>query len=87
LSIFAFQNKKLIEPWIESFRKFGQFSDSEKPKATKSLPLDLSKQEKKESQLTSFSKKEFTLQLSPVDLNSSLENNKSFIFKARIIEK
>ena len=32
-------------------------------------------------------KKEFTLQLSPVDLNSSLENNKSFIFKARIIEK
>ena len=87
LSIFAFQNKKLIEPWIESFRKFGQFSDSEKPKATKSLPLDLSKQEKKESQLTSFPKKEFTLQLSPVDLNSSLENNKSFIFKARIIEK
>ncbi|MDC0547649.1 twin-arginine translocase subunit TatC, partial [Opitutales bacterium] len=69
LSIFAFQNKKLIEPWIESFRKFGQFSDSEKPKATKSLPLDLSKQEKKESQLTSFPKKEFTLQLSPVDLN------------------
>jgi len=87
LSIFAFQNKKLIEPWIKSFRKFGQFSDSEKPKATKSLPLDLSKQEKKESQLTSFPKKEFTLQLSPVDLNSSLENNKSFIFKARIIEK
>ena len=87
LSIFAFQNKKLIEPWIESFRKFGQFSDSEKPKATKSLPLDLSKQEKKESQLTSFPKKEFTLQLYPVDLNSSLENNKSFIFKARIIEK
>ena len=87
LSIFAFQNKKLIEPWIESFRKFGQFSDSEKPKATKSLPLDLSKQEKKESQLTSFPKEEFTLQLSPVDLNSSLENNKSFIFKARIIEK
>lgn len=87
LSIFAFQNKKLIEPWIESFRKFGQFSDSEKPKATKSLPLDFSKQEKKESQLTSFPKKEFTLQLSPVDLNSSLENNKSFIFKARIIEK
>jgi Tat protein translocase TatC len=87
LSIFAFQNQKLIEPWIESFRKFGQFSESEKPPNTESLSVDLPKQEKKEIRATSFAAKEFTLELSPVDLNSSLENNKSLIFKARIIEK
>lgn len=87
LSIFAFQNQKLIEPWIESFRKFGQFSESEKPPNTESLSVDLPKQEKKEIRATSFPAKEFTLELSPVDLNSSLENNKSLIFKARIIEK
>ena len=87
LSIFAFQNQKLIEPWIESFRKFGQFSESEKPQNTESLSVDLPKQEKKEIRATSFPAKEFTLELSPVDLNSSLENNKPLIFKARIIEK
>lgn len=86
LGIFAFQNQKLIQPWIESFRKFGQFSDLEKPKARKSLTDDLPKLEKKENQLTSFPNENFILQLSPVDMNSSLENNKSFIFKARIIE-
>ena len=87
LSIFAFQNQKLIEPWIESFRKFGQFSESEKHQNTESLSVDLLKQEKKEIRATSFPAKEFTLELSPVDINSSLENNKSLIFKARIIEK
>lgn len=86
LGIFAFQNQKLIQPWIESFRKFGQFSDLEKPIARKSPTDDLPKLEKKENQLTSFPKENFILQLSPLDMNSSLENNKSFIFKARIIE-
>ena len=87
LSIFAYQNKKLIEPWVESFRKFGQFSDEEKGKKINTIPPTSTKEDTFDSVLPSVEQKEFLLQLNPVDTNISFENNQSLLFRAKVIER
>ncbi len=87
ISVFAYSNRKFIEPWVESFRQIGKFSEPEKvatpqyapdhPLQTRPLvvPLPLSNQ------------KEFILQLSPMDSNISAENNQTLLYRAQIFEQ
>lgn len=87
LGIFAYQNKKFIEPWVESFRKFGQFSEKEKGKKINTTPATSTKEDIFDSVLPSIEQKEFLLQLFPVDANVSFENNQSLLFRAKVLEK
>ena len=85
LGIFAYQNKNLIEPWIESFRKFGQFGDSEKMIDNKNPPNEILINKQKQSTIVNLGTDDFILELSPLEQNSSLENNQS-LFRARVVE-
>ena len=85
LGIFAYQNKGLIEPWIESFRKFGQFGDSEKVTDEKTAPIEVPINKQRESTIVNLGSNNFILELSPLEQNSSRENNQS-LFRARIVE-
>ena len=85
LGIFAYQNKNLIEPWIESFRKFGQFGDSEKMIDNKNPPNEILINKQKQSTIVNLGTGGFILELSPLEQNSSLENNQS-LFRARFVE-
>lgn len=85
LGIFAYQNQNLIEPWIESFRKFGQFGDSEKMIDNKNPPNEILINKEKQSTIVDFGTDDFILELLPLEQNSSLENNQS-LFRARFIE-
>ena len=87
LSIFAFQNKKLIEPWIESFRKFGQFSETETTKPSKFKPSTEFQEENATELPILTTQKEFLLQLSPIDENISLEQNQTILFRAQILHQ
>jgi Tat protein translocase TatC len=85
LGIFAYQNKSLIEPWIESFRKFGQFGDSEKVTDEKTAPIEVRINKQSQSTILNLGSDNFILELSPLEQNSSRENNQS-LFRARILE-
>jgi hypothetical protein len=87
LSIFAFQNKKLIEPWIESFRKFGQFAESETKEPSKLQPSTAFQEENVTALPTLTDQKEFLLQLSPIDENMSFEQNQTILFRAQILHQ
>ncbi|MBT3666804.1 MAG: hypothetical protein HN548_04930 [Opitutae bacterium] len=85
LGIFGYQNKSFIEPWIESFRKFGQFGNSEKVIIEKNLPLRIQAGTEKESSMADLQNSAFLLELSPLEENSSLTNERT-LFRARIVE-
>ena len=85
LGIFGYQNKSFIEPWIESFRKFGQFGNSEEVIIEKNLPLRIQAGTEKESSMADLQNSDFLLELSPLEENSSLTNERT-LFRARIIE-
>jgi sec-independent protein translocase protein TatC len=85
LGIFAYQNQNLIEPWMEAFRKFGQFGDSEKMIDNKNPPNEILINKEKQSTIVDFGTDDFILELLPLEQNSSLENNQS-LFRARFIE-
>lgn len=87
LSIFAFQNKKLIEPWIESFRKFGQFTETETTEPNKFQPSAAFQEENVTALPTLSGQKEFLLQLSPIDENISFEQNQTILFRAQIFQQ
>ena len=87
LSIFAFQNKKLIEPWIESFRKFGQFAETETTKPGTFQPSTAFQEENVTALPTLTEQKEFLLQLSPIDENMSFEQNQTILFRAQILHQ
>ena len=85
LGIFGYQNKSFIEPWIESFRKFGQFGNSEEVIIEKNLPLRIQAGTEKESSMADLQNSDFLLELSPLEENSSLTNERT-LFRARIVE-
>ena len=87
LSFFAYQNRKFIEPWIESFRQFGQFGDNEKRKMIVNTPVPTMKDQTIGDKLLLTNQKEFLLRLSPIDGNISFENNQSFLFRAEVLEQ
>ncbi len=85
IGVFGYQNKKLIEPWIESIRKFGQFSNSEKTTINEKTSYPLIQKGGNTEKPINFQTSEFILELSPVGKNSSIESNQS-LFRARLIE-
>jgi hypothetical protein len=85
LGIFGYQNKSLIEPWIESFREFGQFNSTDQP-IVDSPSADQLRDEQNLKTIDGNTQREFIIELHPVDHNQSLDNNKTGIFRARIIK-
>ncbi len=85
IGVFGYQNKKLIEPWIESLRKFGQFSNSEKTTINEKTSYPLIQKGGNTKKPINFQTSEFILELSPIEKNSSIESNQS-LFRARLIE-
>ena len=89
LGLFAFKNKKFIEPWIESFRQLGQFDtgghDQKNPFNDLRITQDANKSISENMSFINESK-QFTIELSPINEIQSLENNDSQLFRARIIK-
>jgi sec-independent protein translocase protein TatC len=89
LGIFAYKNKKFIEPWIESFRQLGQFGTGDQDQKDQNndlwIPQDANKSAHENISFINESK-QFTIELSPINESQSLENNDSQLFRARIIE-
>lgn len=87
--IFAYKNKKFIEPWIESFRQLGQFGTGDQDQKDQNndlwIPQDANKSAHENISFINESK-QFTIELSPINESQSLENNDSQLFRARIIE-
>lgn len=89
LGLFAFKNKKFIEPWIESFRQLGQFDTGGHDQKNQFNDLRITQDANKSiSENMSFinESKQFTIELSPINEIQSLENNDSQLFRARIIK-
>ena len=86
ISAFAYSNRTFIEPWIESFRQIGKFGEQEKQQDPKPPPVKSLKVPPSNSTQSAFNQKEFIIQLSPVEMNSSAENNQSLLYRARILE-
>ena len=84
---FALQNKKLIEPWIESFRKFGQFTETEKKDPSNFQPSSVFQEKNVTAIPTLTDHKEFILQLSPIDANISFDKNQTILFRAQIFQQ
>ncbi len=82
--IFAYKNKKFIEPWIESFRNFGQFSQDID---TKENPPVSNKRQMQNSLLDIHEEVvPFLLELTPLENNLSSEGNFTEIYRARIFK-
>jgi cytoskeletal protein RodZ len=87
ISAFAYSNRTFIEPWIESFRQIGKFSKQEKEQDPKTHPANSFNVSPSNTTQSVFNQKEFIIQLSPIDMNSSAENNQSLFYRARILER
>jgi len=85
LSFFAYQNKNFIKPWIDSFREFGKFSSTDQPIINKPSTDQLTVEQNLKT-IDGNAQGEFIIELLPVDQNQSLDNNKTGIFRARIIK-
>lgn len=86
LCLFAYKNKKFIEPWIESFRQLGQFDTGDHDqKNDLNITQDVNKSISENMSFINQSK-QFTIELSPINESQSLENNDSQLFRARIIK-
>ena len=85
LSFFAYQNKNFIKPWIDSFREFGKFSSTDQPIINKPSADQLTVEQNLKT-IDGNAQGEFIIELLPVDQNQSLDNNKTGIFRARIIK-
>jgi len=85
LSFFAYQNKNFIKPWIDSFREFGKFSSTDQPIINKPSTDQVTVEQNLKT-IDGNAQGEFIIELLPVDQNQSLDNNKTGIFRARIIK-
>lgn len=82
---FAYKNKKFVEPWIESFRQIGKFTNSESNQETDHIPTTETSINTNSSQEIKDST-QFTIELFPIEQNETADKNRSQLFRARIIE-
>jgi len=84
LSLFAYQNKNFIKPWIESIREFGKFTSHDHPKSN-NPDSDHFKIVPDVITIESNADGDFIIELLPIDQNQTSDDNKTQTFRARII--